>query len=62
MDEGDLGRGDRVELFDEVRGDGEGVVIVGHEVFEVLQGVEAMLERVRSGLQFAFFGAGSSGL
>jgi hypothetical protein len=49
VDKGDLGGCDGVELFDEVGGDGEGDVMVGDEVVEILQGVKAVLERAVEG-------------
>ena len=62
VDEGDLGGGDGVELFDVVGDDGEGDVVVGDEVVEVADGVEAVLERVGGGLEFAGGGTGAGGL
>ncbi len=46
VDQGDLCGCDWVELFDEVGGDGEGLIVVSDEVIEDSQGVEAVFERV----------------
>lgn len=62
VDEGHLARGDGVELFDEVGSDGEGDVVVGDEVVEVLHGVEAVLQGVGSGFELAGRSAGAGGL
>ncbi len=53
MDQGHLGGCDGVELFDEVCGDGEGLIVVGDEVIEVSQGIEAVFEGVGGGLELA---------
>jgi len=61
MDEQHFGGCDRVELFDQIGCNGEGLVVVGDEVVEVPQGVEAVLEGVGGGFELAGGRTGAGG-
>jgi len=52
---------DRVELFDQIGCNGESLVVVGDEIIEVPQGVEAVLEGVGGGFELAGGRAGAGG-